>query len=358
MLRMIRSLPVARRRAAAALTAAVALVAVSLLASACASSGGPRNKVPAGEKQPDKFLFDRGNDALAKKKWLTAREYFQTIVETYPQSTYRADAKLGVGDSLIGEGSLANSIQAIQEFREFLSFFPTHARADYAQYKLAMAHYYQMAKPERDQTETRDCLKEFDAFFERYPNSKIADEARKFQREARDRLSESEFRVGYFYFRSRWYPGAIDRFQKLLKDDPTYTNRDALYFRLAEAEIKVNRPAEAVPLLQKLVDEFQQSEYLEETQKLLAEWKNPDGTVKAASVPQGDGNKKSKAKAPDNKAPDNKATDKKTGEKPDAAKPATPPPATTPPATTPAVDPPASPPAARPPVSDGPSAAR
>ena len=26
--------------------------------------------------------------------------------------------------------------------------------------------------------------------------------------EARDRLSMSEYRVGYFYYRQRWYPGA------------------------------------------------------------------------------------------------------------------------------------------------------
>ena len=173
--------------------------------------------MPAGTAQPDTFLFERGNEALTRKKWMTAREYFQTIVETYPQSTHRADAKLGVGDSLLGEGTAAAQIQAIQEFREFLSFFPTHARADYAQYKLAMAHYYQMAKPERDQTETREAIREFDIFFERYPNSTIRPEAEKHYRETRDRLSESEYRVGLFYHRAKWYPGAIDRFQQVLK---------------------------------------------------------------------------------------------------------------------------------------------
>lgn len=343
-------------RGSRAVGAALLLATFAVLAGACATSG-PRTKVPAGERQPDKFLFDRGNEALEKKKWMQAREYFQTIVETYPQSPHRADAKLGVGDSLIGEGSLASSVQAIQEFREFLSFYPTHARADYAQYKLAMAHYYQMAKPERDQTETRECLREFDAFFERYPNSAIMPDARKFHREARDRLSESEYRVGYFYYRSRWYPGAIDRFQKLMKADPDYTSRDAVYFYLAEAEIKVYRPAEAVPLLQKLVDEFQQSEYLVEAQKLMAEWKNPDGSVKAAEIPKAAENKKQKQKE--------KADEKlKAGEKPDsktegaapAGAPAPPPVVTTPGARPPSPSSATASPAG--PPSDGPSESR
>jgi outer membrane protein assembly factor BamD len=262
----------------------IVVVVGALLASACASG---RGKVPAGTAHPDTFLFEKGNEALNRKKWLTAREYFSTIVETYPQSPHRADAKLGVGDSLLGEGTTASQIQAIQEFREFLSFFPTHARADYAQYKLAMAHYYQMAKPERDQTETRECIREFDVFFDRFPNSGIKAEAEKHYREARDRLSESEYRVGLFYHRAKWYPGAIDRFQALLKTDPKYTHRDAVYFYLGEALMRINRPAEALPQLQKLIEEFSQSEYLEDAQKLIAEIK-AGPTITPASTPKSD----------------------------------------------------------------------
>jgi outer membrane protein assembly factor BamD len=276
----------ARRRSS---RAAAVVLACGLFAGAagCASGG---TKVPAGTAQPDVFLFERGNDALTRKKWMTAREYFSTIVETYPQSTHRADAKLGVGDSLLGEGTAAAQIQAIQEFREFLSFFPTHPRADYAQYKLAMAHYYQMAKPERDQTETREAIREFDVFFERYPNSKIRPEAEKHYRETRDRLSESEYRVGLFYHRAKWYPGAIDRFQAVLKSDPKFTNRDAVYFYLSEALVKMNRPAEAVPQLTKLVEEFEVSEFLLPAQKLLTEIKAAP-TVQPATTPKADGDK-------------------------------------------------------------------
>jgi outer membrane protein assembly factor BamD len=279
MLRMSAESVVRRARNARHATLVLAVVVVaSVLTGACAAKSG---KVPPGTNQPDKFLFERGTESLNKKKWLTAREYFQTLVETYPQSPYRADAKLAVGDCFLGEGTAATQVQAIQEFREFLSYFPTHPRADYAQYKLAMAHYYQMAKPERDQSETKHAIEEFDAFFQRYPNSKLTPEAKQHYREARDRLSESEYRVGYFYHRAKWYPGAIDRFQAILKSDPQYSRRDALYFYLAEALIKVNRPAEALPVLQKLVDEFEQSEFLPQAQKLMAELKEK-GPLQAA----------------------------------------------------------------------------
>jgi outer membrane protein assembly factor BamD len=268
----------------------VALAIVTSVLAGAAACAAKTGKVPPGTNQPDKFLFDRGNEQLQKKKWMTARQYFQTLVETYPQSPYRADAKLGVGDCFLGEGTAASSVQAIQEFREFLSFFPTNPRADYAQYKLAMAHYYQMAKPERDQSETRHAIEEFDAFFARYPNSTLMAEAKKHYRETRDRLSESEYRVGLFYWRAKWYPGAIDRFQAILKSDPEFTGRDAVYFYLASSLVKMNRPAEALPTLQKLVDEFVQSEYLVEGQKLMAEVKakglEPKPSAEAPKPPE------------------------------------------------------------------------
>jgi outer membrane protein assembly factor BamD len=285
-------------RARRARQAVLWLIAIAVTSGLIAACGAKQGKVPPGTNQPDKFLFEKGTDFLEKRKWLTAREYFQTLVETYPQSPYRADAKLGVGDCYLGEGSAASQVQAIQEFREFLSYFPTHPRADYAQYKLAMAHYYQMAKPERDQSETKHAIEEFDTFFSRYPNSKLIGEAKQHAREAHDRLSESEYRVGYFYFRMKWYPGSIDRFQSILKSDPEYTHRDAVYFYLAQSQVKVNRPAEALPVLQKLIDEFVQSEYLAEAQKLMADLKakGPFDTPTPTDAAKTDPNKPPQAK--------------------------------------------------------------
>jgi len=248
----------------------IVLAAIVAL-SACA--GQRRGAVPAGTTEPDKFLFDRGTSELAKKKWLTAREYFKQVTETYTQSAYRPDAKLGIGDTYLGEGTAEALVLAINEYREFLSFYPTNRRADYAQYKLAMAHFRQMRHPQRDQTETREAVKELETFVARYPASSLMPEAKARLREAKDRLSEADYLVGYFYYRQRWYPGAIDRFKSVLKDDPGFTGRDALYYYYAESLVKLKREAEALPILEKLVQAFAKSEYLIEAQKLMTELK-------------------------------------------------------------------------------------
>jgi outer membrane protein assembly factor BamD len=234
------------------------------LLSACAT--GPKQP-PTGTPEPDKFLHERGTAALNDRKWLTSREYFRQLVDVYPQSPYRADAKLGIGDTYIGEGTPESYVLAVNEFREFLSYYPTHRRADYAQYKLGMTHFYQMRAPERDQTETREAIRELTAFMERYPSSALREEASANLREARDRLSMSEQRVGVHYHRQRWYPGAIERFKGILQRDPNFTNRDETYFYLAEAFEKIQRPAEALPYYDRLIKEFEKSEFLVEAQK-------------------------------------------------------------------------------------------
>ena len=255
-------------------SALAAFLLAVVLASACASANG-RRAVPPGTTQPDQFLYDRGKESLDNKKWLTAREYFKQVTETYTQSPARPDAKLGIGDSYLGEGSAESLVLAIAEFREFLSFYPTHPRADYAQFKLALAHSRQMRTAQRDQTETRDTIREFETFVARYPNSSLMPEAQTRLRDAKDRLSEAEYAVGRFYFRIHWYPGAIDRLTALLKDDPTFTSRDAAYFYLGESLMQVSRKAEALPLYEKLVAEFEQSEYLVPAKKRIEEIKNP-----------------------------------------------------------------------------------
>ena len=244
-----------------------------ILAAVAAGCAGKNDNIPVGVGEPDKFLFERGKSSLDEKKWATAREYFRRIIDSYPQSELRPESKLGIGDSYLGEGTGEALVLAANEFREFLTFYPTNARSDYAQFRLGMVYFKQMRGPQRDQTETREAVREFETFLERYPNSALKPEVEARLREARDRASTAEYQVGVFYYKQRWYPGAIDRLRRLLKEDPGFTYRDGAYYYLAESLLKVKLDAEALPLLEKLVAEFEQSEFLEKGRLRLDELK-------------------------------------------------------------------------------------
>src|SRR5438046_2994949 len=137
----------------------VAVAAIALL-SACVHNPAT-DLPPAGTIPPDQFLFQRGDASMKRERFDDARKYYQQIVDNYPQSPLRADAKLGVGDSYLEQAGDANLVLAENEFKEFLTFYPTSTRADYAQYKLAMSHFTRMRAAERDQTETAAAVREW-----------------------------------------------------------------------------------------------------------------------------------------------------------------------------------------------------
>jgi outer membrane protein assembly factor BamD len=236
----------------------LAIVAVGL-AEGCVQD---RSIVPAGLLEADKYLFERGNELIARRKFIQAREFYRQLVDNYPQSPLRPDAKLGLGDTYLGEGTAESVVLAENEYREFLTFYPTNTRADYAQFKLGLCHFEQMLSPDRDQTETREALAELTTFVKRYPNSRLLPEGNEKLRIVRTRLSDADYGVGYFYYRSRWYPGAIERFRSVLKDDPEYPTRDALYYYLAQSYMVIGRPAEAAPYFDKVTSEFEKSQFL------------------------------------------------------------------------------------------------
>jgi outer membrane protein assembly factor BamD len=138
-----------------------------------------------------------------------------------------------------------------------------------------MAYHQQMLAPQRDQTPTQEAIREFELFLERYPNSTLKPDVQAKLREAKDRLSRADLQVALFYYRIKWIPGAMERFGAILKRDPEFTDRDAVYFYLGEilASKELNRPAEALPYFDRIVKEFEKSEYLERAQKRILELK-------------------------------------------------------------------------------------
>jgi outer membrane protein assembly factor BamD len=249
-------------------SALCSLLFLAVMAGGC-SSNPP---VTTGAGEPDQLLLDRGNAALKDESWTRARTYFSELLESYPQSPLRAEAKLGVGDSFLGENNSASYVYAQNEYREFLAFYPTNPRADYAQMQLGMVHFNQMLSPQRDQTATKEAIKEFQTFVDRFPNSPLITQVKQRLREAKDRLSDHDLQVANFYLSIRNYSGAESRYRHILTTDPEYTRKDSLYFRLAETLEKSGpkeKKVEALPFYERLVNEYEQSEHLEEAKRRI-----------------------------------------------------------------------------------------
>ena len=235
-----------------------------LLAATALACGGRSADIPAPQLEADRVLYERGTTALEEGDWRRARVYFVQIRDNYPQSPHRPDSRLAIADTYEGEGTLDAYVRALDEFQDFLTLYPEHPRAPYAQYKIGMVHFHQMRRAERDQTETISAIQEFETFIRRFPpDHALMPEVRQRLRDAHDRLSGHDFVVGRFYYRFKNYAGAVSRFRQILDSDPGYTRRDEVYFYMAESLAARGNVADGISYFARILDEFETSEYAE-----------------------------------------------------------------------------------------------
>jgi outer membrane protein assembly factor BamD len=184
--------------------------------------------------EPDKVLYDRAMLDMKKSKFIEGRLALQTLINTYPDSEYLAKAKLGVADSYYKEGGTSNTTQAVQEYKDFITFFPFLDEAAYAQMQVAMAHYKMMEKADRDRTEAESAEDDFQTFLLKYPQSPLVPKAEQRLRDVQEVLAESQYRVARFYYMKRDYQASAARLVDLSQRYPLYSQSDETLWMLGD----------------------------------------------------------------------------------------------------------------------------
>jgi outer membrane protein assembly factor BamD len=175
---------------------------------------------------PDKVLFDRAEEAIKHGKYEVARLQLQALLNTYPDSDYLAKAKLAIGDSYFKEGGAGNLNLATDEYKSFITFFPSLPEAAYAQMQIAMVHYRRMDRSDRDHTEAQLAEQEFQTFLQKYPDSPLVAQSTQRLREIQEALADSDFRIATFYNTRKSYRAAASRLGELVERYPLYSNSD------------------------------------------------------------------------------------------------------------------------------------
>jgi outer membrane protein assembly factor BamD len=259
-----------RRRAA---RTTLALLLLALLGPAPAPAARQDAKL---EELSDQELLDLGTQRLERGKYYKARQIFERLLRR-PNVDPRVvpDAHLGLADAYFGKHGVLNVTEAMSRYSNFLTFYPTDPRADYAQYRLALCHFQQVYAPDRDQNETRTAIEEFRRVQALYPDSPYVDLAAEKIQEASDVLADHEYRVGKFYFDRKAYLGAIDRFLTILDLYPRYPDKDRLYYYLGNSLLRVERNEEGEIYLLKLLETYPRSEYAKKARAVLPEGVEP-----------------------------------------------------------------------------------
>ena len=203
---------------------------------------------PAESAEPDKILYDKALAAMKRNRYIEARLNFQTLINTYPDSEYLAKAKLGTADSYYKEGGTSNTVQAIAEYKDFITFFPFVDEAPYAQMQVGMGHYRMMEKSDRDNSQALQAEQELQTFMLKYPQSPLAPKAEQSLRDVQEVLADGEFRVGrYYYLRARQdpqaYPAATARLMEVSERYPLYSQTDQALWMLGDVYMRAKAAA-------------------------------------------------------------------------------------------------------------------
>jgi outer membrane protein assembly factor BamD len=216
------------------------------------------NKSTSAENtaEPDKILYDKAMDDIKHGRHEVGRLNLQTLINTYPDSEYLAKAKLAIADSYFKEGGTANLTQAVQAYKDFDIFFPMLPEAAYAQLQVAMTHFKQMEKPDRDRTQALAAEDEFQVFLSKYPNDPLASKAEQHLREVQELLAEGDFRIGYYYFVKEDKKAAESRLRAIVNRYPLYSKCDQALWMLGTIWQATEKKELAAPYYARIVRNY------------------------------------------------------------------------------------------------------
>ncbi len=174
--------------------------------------GGSKSlsRMTAGE------LFEKGRKAYEKEKYLKAIEILESCVYNYPGETIVDTAQYYLALAYFGNGEYE---VAQVEFNRLALNYPASVYFENAIFMRAVCHFE--ATPSHyglDQDQLQTAIKEFEDFTIDFPESDIAEDARKYLLVARTRLARKCYESGVVYDRIGAYEAARIYFQRVIDD--------------------------------------------------------------------------------------------------------------------------------------------
>ena len=191
--------------------------------------------------EPDKVLYERAMLDIKRGHYTEGRLSLQALINTYPDSEFLAKAKLATADSYYNEGGISNLTQAIDEYKNFIIFFPFLDEAAYAQMQVGMAHFKMMEKPDRDHAQAEQAEGEFQTFLLKYPQNPLVPQAEQKLRDIQEVLADGDFRIARYYYVKQDYPAAAARLVELTDRYPLYSGSDEALWMLASVYMRAKQ---------------------------------------------------------------------------------------------------------------------
>jgi len=233
-----------------------------------------------GIAPPDRTLFETGDSYLQKGQYIRARLALQTLLNTYPDSDIASEAYFAMGDTFYEEGGTENLLQAENQYKDFIIFFPGDPRAADAQLKIISLNQKLMRSPDRDTQYAYNTLAAIETFERRYPGHDYLPLVRQIKVAVEDNLARGNLGIGEYYLRNGNLLGALQRFQYIPENYKNFEEMDRVLYNIGQLFDRIQNPdpnaaavagASAAGVYTKIVEGYPFSRYYDAAKKRLTE---------------------------------------------------------------------------------------
>lgn len=162
-------------------------------------------------------LASDGMESYQEGDYRDAIESFEKLKDWYPFSKYAILAELKIADS---HYKLREYEEAISAYEQFENLHPLNDAIPYVIFQIGSCYFERVDTPDRDQTTARKALEAFNRLIKQFPNDIYAAKAREYTGRCYKSLGESELEIGVFYYKSKHYKAALERFKAVITNYP------------------------------------------------------------------------------------------------------------------------------------------
>ncbi|MGW8302407.1 MAG: outer membrane protein assembly factor BamD [Desulfobacterales bacterium] len=210
---------------------------VLLVTTGCTTLKDQFNKIFGGDDSATaQELAWEGMDAYENGKYSKAIEKFQKLKDYYPFSKYAILAELKIADAHYQREEYEEAVFAYENFEQL---HPRNEAIPYVIYQIGRCYYDQIGTPDRDQTSAQKALEAFQRLVKQFPKDQYSTRAAEHIKTAQKSLAGHAYVVGVFYYNTKHYKAALNRFMTIISDYPDvgYHQKALEYIAKCEASI-------------------------------------------------------------------------------------------------------------------------
>jgi len=169
------------------------------------------------EEETAQELANRGMEEFNSGSYRVAIEAFQKLKDWYPFSKYAILAELKIADAYY---KLTLYEEAIAAYEQFENLHPRNEATPYVINQIGLSHFGRVDTIDRDQMAAKMALETFIRLTRQFPDSLYAQKAKENIVKCQKSLAGHELEIGLFYYKSKHYEAAINRFKAVLTHYP------------------------------------------------------------------------------------------------------------------------------------------